>query len=158
MKKSDRVTAFMAELGITSSASNQDPRYLGFFHCFNRGEYYEAHDVLEDLWLETHGHDREFYKGLIQVAGAFVHLRKQAERPHHHHHGRRLVPAARIFRLAIARLAPFAPHHLGADISAILHLCQSHLIHIEASDHRLNPWHNQRLPKIAHQGEAISDR
>lgn len=132
----------------------RDPRYLGFFHCFNRGEYYEAHDVLEDLWLETRGPDREFHKGLIQVAGAFVHLRKQYEHPQHHHHGRRLIPAARLFRIAINRLATFAPRHLGVDVVALLALCESHLKRIEDGGVRINPWTPESLPEITLQKTA----
>lgn len=147
MKKSDRVAAFVESLGVASGAV-ADPRYLGYFACFNRGDYYEAHDVLEDLWLATTGPDREFYKALIQIAGAFVHLRKQFEHPEHHHHGRRLVPAVRIFRSAIARLAPFAPHHLGVDVRAVLDLCENHLMRIEAGDFRINPWTPQGPPAI----------
>src|SRR5438128_2040143 len=30
---------------------DRDPHYLGFFEYFNKGEFYEAHDVLESLWL-----------------------------------------------------------------------------------------------------------
>lgn len=147
-KKSDRVAAFMAGLAIDGTPTH-DPRFLGFFHCFNRGDYYEAHDVLEDLWLETQGPDREFHKGLIQVAGAFVHLRKQREHPLHHHHGRRLVPAARLFRIAINRLAPFASTHHGVDVQSLLDLCQSHLARIEAGQFIENPWRPADLPEIA---------
>jgi predicted metal-dependent hydrolase len=32
-----------------------DPRYWGYFRTFNEGRFYEAHDVLEDLWLECRG-------------------------------------------------------------------------------------------------------
>ena len=33
-----------------------DAHYLGYFDCFNRQLFYEAHDVLEDLWLpDRHG-------------------------------------------------------------------------------------------------------
>ena len=28
-----------------------DRRYLGYFDCFNRQHYFEAHEVLEALWL-----------------------------------------------------------------------------------------------------------
>jgi len=28
-----------------------DPRYLGYFECFNRQCFFEAHEVLEALWL-----------------------------------------------------------------------------------------------------------
>ncbi len=69
-----------------------DPHYLGYFDCFNRGLFYEAHDVLEQLWLQDrHGPNGSFYKGLIQLAGAFVHLQKN-----------RLRPAAALFKLADA--------------------------------------------------------
>lgn len=148
MKKHDRIAAFVESLDAEASAST-DPRYLGFFQCFNRGDYYEAHDVLEDLWLETQGPDREFYKGLIQVAGAYVHLRKQFEHPEHHHHGRRLVPASRLFRIAINRLAAFAPQHLGVDVAAVIDRCENDLHHIESGDFRVNPWAPNQGPNIA---------
>ncbi|HEX3150864.1 MAG TPA: DUF309 domain-containing protein [Gemmataceae bacterium] len=50
-----------------------DPRYLtGILH-FNRGDYFEAHEVWEDLWHDTAGPDRRFYQGLIQAAVAVYH-------------------------------------------------------------------------------------
>lgn len=146
-RKSERIAAFVETLSATAGYSS-DPRYVGYFECFNRGDYYEAHDVLEDLWLETEGADREFYKGLIQVAGCFVHLKKQWEQPEHSHHGRRMIPAVRIFRSAIIRLRPFAPHHLGVDVSAVLALCKSTLGAIVKGNYRLNPWSPAEIPKI----------
>lgn len=38
---------------------------------YNRGEYNEAHEVLEAPWRRLDGDDREIYQGLIQVATAF---------------------------------------------------------------------------------------
>jgi uncharacterized protein len=35
---------------------------------FNAGFYFEAHDLLEEVWLEREGRERQFYQGLIQVA------------------------------------------------------------------------------------------
>src|SRR3989304_9926528 len=56
--------------------------YLGYFDCFNRQLFYEAHDVLEEIWLaDRHGPDGDFYKGLIQLAGAFVHVQKNRSGP-----------------------------------------------------------------------------
>jgi hypothetical protein len=76
-----------------------DPRYLGFFDCFNRQHFFEAHEVLENLWLTERGGPRDqFFRGLIQIAGAFVHLQKG-----------RLAPAASLFRLAQANLRPYSP-------------------------------------------------
>ena len=50
--------------------------------------------VLEHLWLkEGRGApDYAFYKGLIQLAGGFVHLKLQRSHPEHPKHGRRLLP------------------------------------------------------------------
>jgi predicted metal-dependent hydrolase len=82
-----------------------DPRYLGFFELFNRQCFYEAHDVLEDLWLENrHGPDGDFYKGLIQLAGAFVHIQKS-----------RVGPAAALFRLALKHLSKYPEITVGLD-------------------------------------------
>src|SRR5258706_12855580 len=59
-----------------------DAHYLGYFDCFNRQLFYEAHDVLEDLWLpDRHGVAGTFYKGLIQLAGAVLGLPKKRPSP-----------------------------------------------------------------------------
>ena len=86
-----------------------DARYLGFFRCFNDGEFYEAHEVLESLWLEDRqGPNGAFYKGLIQLAGAFVHLQKN-----------RPGPAAALFRLADANLARYGVAHDRLDLQKV---------------------------------------
>ena len=43
-------------------------------HEFNRGYFFEAHDVWEELWMETTGEKRLFYQGLIQSAVGLYHL------------------------------------------------------------------------------------
>src|SRR6266446_3502559 len=89
-----------------------DPHYLGYFECFNRQLFYEAHEVLEQLWLPArHGPESPFYKGLIQLAGAFVHLQKG-----------RVQPAASLFDLAKENLETYAPVHLQLNVSAVLRL------------------------------------
>src|SRR5882757_6923511 len=111
-KKADRIEAYVTSLGMEGTAF--DPCYLGYFACFNSQEYYEAHDVLEHLWLQGRDDGNyAFYKGLIQLAGAFVHLKKQRARPGHPKDGRRLHPAVRLFALAEKNLTPYGPAHLG---------------------------------------------
>lgn len=51
-----------------------DDRYRKFFELFNERDFYECHEVLEDLWMETVGEERPYYQGLIQTATAFYHL------------------------------------------------------------------------------------
>ena len=104
-KKSPKIAALIESFqGRAHSAY-----YLGYFACFNTGLYYEAHDVLEELWLQRRRtpHDL-FYKGLIQLTGAFVHLQKG-----------RLGPAEALFRLAESNLAPYAPAFEALDLEAV---------------------------------------
>jgi len=147
MKKHDRMEAFVADLQINPS-SGLHPCYAGYFQCLNIGNYYEAHDVLEHLWLSTSGPDHQFYKGLIQLAGAFVHLKKQHIRPDHPKDGRRLFPAARLFRIAASNLSPFAPRYQRLNVNAALAICHSMEEAILRSGHRQNPWSPDRLPSL----------
>ena len=51
---------------------------------WNHGLFFEFHDHLERLWQQTVGDERQAFKGLIQAAGVYVHLkfnhRQAAER------------------------------------------------------------------------------
>ncbi len=77
-ERSDNIEAIIGSL----RGKDLDPHYLGFFHCFNREQFFEAHEVLEALWLQERGRPKAlFYKGLIQLAGAFVHIQKNRPRP-----------------------------------------------------------------------------
>ncbi|MBV9124161.1 MAG: DUF309 domain-containing protein [Planctomycetes bacterium] len=51
-----------------------DPRYLAGIVLFNEREFFEAHEVWEDLWAECGGPQRRFYQGLIQAAVALLHF------------------------------------------------------------------------------------
>lgn len=147
MKKFDRMEAFVESLHA-GETGGLHPCYAGYFTCFNRGEYYEAHDVLEHLWLQCTDANEPFYKGLIQLAGGFVHLRKQRLRPDHPKDGRRLGPASRLFDLAARNLAPFAPHHLQLDVEAVLALAAGAADKIRASNYAANPWDPAHPPQI----------
>lgn len=47
--------------------------YREYFRLFNEGDYFEAHEVLEDLWAIEAPPLRDYYKGLIQAAVAICH-------------------------------------------------------------------------------------
>ncbi|HEX8372966.1 MAG TPA: DUF309 domain-containing protein [Chthoniobacterales bacterium] len=150
MKKTDRISDFVKELAPSDGSEDSlfDARYLGYFVCFNRGEYYEAHDVLEDLWLKTTGPDYGFYKGLIQIAGAFVHLRKQFERPQHHKDGKRMRPATRLFDLGMKNIAPFSPIRYRLNVEELIRFCAKNRDAICESDFQSNPWNPAFLPQL----------
>jgi predicted metal-dependent hydrolase len=42
---------------------------------FNRREWFECHETLEDLWVGETGEVRDFYQGVLQVAVALHHWR-----------------------------------------------------------------------------------
>jgi predicted metal-dependent hydrolase len=41
--------------------------------AFNSGHFYDAHELWEEVWLETLDPEKMFLQGLIQVAAAFHH-------------------------------------------------------------------------------------
>lgn len=49
-------------------------QYLEGLRLFNAEEFFESHEVLEDLWQETQDDRKKFYQGLIQAAVALLHF------------------------------------------------------------------------------------
>jgi predicted metal-dependent hydrolase len=153
MNKGERISQLVAELaGDEVNPDRTDvvkhAFYRAFFHCWNEQRYYEAHDVLEQLWLKTKSGDADYFKGLIQAAGAFVHLQKRFEHPSHAKHSRRLPPAVRLFRLAERNLSRFAPRHHGLNVTAFCELLRASADQIVASDYKTNPWSPETAPKL----------
>jgi hypothetical protein len=153
MNKGERISRFVRELeredvDLKTLLLDEHPFYRAFFRCWNERRYYEAHDVLEQLWLKTSSHDANYFKGLIQAAGAFVHLQKHFEQPAHPKHSRRLQPAVRLFQLAEKNLAPYVPVCHALDVVALLGLLRTEREKIVQSDFRMNPWSPQHAPKL----------
>jgi hypothetical protein len=153
MDKGERISRFVSELAVKDAEPGRKdivnhPFYRAFFHCWNEKRYYEAHDVLEQLWLKTKSTEADYFKGLIQAAGAFVHLQKRFEYPLHPKHGRRLAPAVRLFRLAERNLSRFAPQHHGLDVTAFCQLLRACADRIVESDYKINPWSPETAPKV----------
>ena len=73
------------------------------------GEYFEAHEELEDEWREASEGERDFLQGLVHVAVAWLH----AERANRPGCERQLEKASR-------RLGPYAPVHRGVDVAVVL--------------------------------------
>ena len=122
-----------------------DARYLGYFDCFNRQLFYEAHEVLEDLWLlDRHGPDGDFYKALIQLAGAFVHLQKN-----------RLRPSAALLKLAQANLARYPARHGRLNLVAVQTLIAGWLVQLERGAYHTNPLTAKNIPQLALQPAPI---
>jgi predicted metal-dependent hydrolase len=113
--------------------------YTGFFRCFNAQLYYEAHDVLEEVWLPIRGTAQaKFYQGLIQMAGGFVHLKKN-----------RLGPATRLFALALANFETYPARHEGVELDVIRGVCRHYRQAVLDSGETVNPWSEDTAPQLA---------
>ena len=133
-KKSAKIAALIEHC----QGQRYPAHYLGYFECFNRQLFYESHDVLEELWLaQRRGPNHAFYKALIQLAGAFVHLQKG-----------RLRPAAALFRLARSYLQSYPPHHEGLDVTSVLALIEEWLTKLESGKFQDNPLQSRTAPKL----------
>lgn len=129
----------------------RDVRLAAYFHHFNRGDYYEAHDVLESLWLEKGrgAKGAAFYQGLIQLAGAYVHFRKHYENPAHPVHQQRLPPAYRLLGLAEVNLAGYGVIWEGVKIQDIVGLAQGTRSALTKDNFTRNPWSPNLGPKLS---------
>lgn len=155
MSKGERISRFVESLQGSKSKKAGDgiaahPYYRAFFQCWNEQRYYEAHDVLEQVWLHhpITPEDAQYFKGLIQAAGAFVHLQKHFEQPTHPKHGKRLAPAVRLFRLAEKNLAPFGAERHELDLGQFRKMLSRYRAAVEADKGR-NPWTPDKAPKVS---------
>lgn len=87
------------------AAPEYDARYLAGIDHFNRGEYFDAHEVWEDLWRDCDPVDRLFYQSLIQAAVALYHWGR----------GNR-AGSSRLFASGRDKMAGYRPAHLGLDV------------------------------------------
>lgn len=56
--------------------ASRDPRYEEGIRLFNAHDWFECHEVLEDLWRDDPSPGRTFYQGLIMAAVALEHWRR----------------------------------------------------------------------------------
>jgi hypothetical protein len=87
---------------------NSDGYHRGI-HLFNSREFYDAHEIWEDVWRESHGIEKKFLQGLIQAAVAL-----------HHHSTGNVVGACSLMERACKNLAACPPEAGGIHVRALL--------------------------------------
>ena len=85
------------------------PRLLAGVEQFNRGEFFEQHETLEDLWREETREIRRLYQGILQIGVAMFHITRR------NHHG-----AVYMLTRGPAYLQPFAPACQTVDVADLL--------------------------------------
>jgi len=150
MNKRERISDFVRALEPASPEASSQDYYAAFFQLWNAQKYYEAHDVLEQLWLvEKNAELARFYQALIQAAGAFVHLQKNFEQPSHAKHGRRLRPATRLFALALRNLEGLPNEFHVLNLVQFRKILLRYRDAIIAADFKKNPWSPEAAPRVA---------
>jgi predicted metal-dependent hydrolase len=84
--------------------STYDPRYLAGIVLFNRGDFFEAHEVWESLWMETFTAEKKFYQALIQAAVGLCHFCNGNVRG-----------AVKLYRSSRDYMQRYGSPHLGLD-------------------------------------------
>lgn len=85
-----------------------DDRFRKGLEAFNSRDYFEAHEVWEDLWHEYRETDRTFLQALIQIAAGLYHLDCG-----------NAVGARSQLSKGLAKLEHYPPVHHGVDIPAL---------------------------------------
>ncbi len=77
---------------------------------FNRAEYFEAHEALEHAWNDESGPGRELYRGLLQIAVAYLQITRG------NYNG-----AIKIFLRSRQWLDPLPDQCRGVNVAALRH-------------------------------------
>jgi predicted metal-dependent hydrolase len=94
---------------MPDDAQANDSLYQQGIKYFNDCEFFEAHEIWEELWTEYRGQARKFYQGLIQAAVAL------------HHFGNGNIRGARkVYQTSRNYLQEYRPAFLGLDLEAFL--------------------------------------
>lgn len=91
------------------STDSYDPRYLAGIEHFNACDFFEAHEVWEELWADTQGPSRRFYQGLIQVAVCL-----------HHFGNGNIRGAKKLYVGCRGYLDDYRPFYLGLNLDQLL--------------------------------------
>jgi len=114
--------------------------YLEGLRLFNEEEFFECHEVLEELWTNIHDDSRKFYKGLIQASVSLFHFGNG-----------NLGGARKVYLSSRKYLEAYGPEYQGLNLEKFLAemaFCFEEL----TSSHETYPDHvvlrDERIPKI----------
>jgi hypothetical protein len=75
---------------------------------FNARRFFDAHEVWEEIWLPSTGHEKRFLQGLIQIAAAF-----------HHHSRENLLGTESLLRAGVTKLVSAPQSYRGIHAARI---------------------------------------
>lgn len=116
------------------------PLVLSGIEKFNRGEFYECHDDLEDAWRAETRQIRFLYQGILQVGVGFYHQRNGNWRG-----------ATGLLRGGIERLKDFEPHTSGIDVKKLVRQSERCLRELDGlGRERVREFDTSLIPKVSY--------
>jgi uncharacterized protein len=79
--------------------------YLEGIRLFNEEDFFECHDVLEELWADVEGEGKRFLQGMIQAAVALFHFGNE-----------NLGGARKLYTTSMQYLEEYRPAYMGLDL------------------------------------------
>ena len=101
--------------------AQDDPRFLKGIEEFNQQLFFECHETLEEIWLEDHGEDRQFYQGIIQIAAGYFKWQQGVP-----------VGAIKLWRTGLQKIEPYGLIHLGINVEALAEAVRKNLAELES--------------------------
>ncbi len=109
---------------------------------FNKGEFYECHEYLEEAWMQEPRRVRFLYQGLLQVGVGFYHQQNGNWRG-----------ATGVLRGGIERLREFEPETLGLDVAGLVRRSERCLEELERLGcDRVREFDTSLIPKVVSSG------
>jgi len=91
---------------------------------FNRREYFECHEALEEIWQEAEGEEKTFYESLIRFATGF-HLRLNR---------RNRQGAINLLTQGLMKIETYRPAYLGVDVARLYDDMAAHVESLKATE------------------------
>lgn len=111
-----------------TSFDSSSAAYQRGVELLNHGEFFAAHEVLEDAWRDAPEPDRKFLQGLIQVAVAF-----------HHRSRGNMVGFRSVLARACGNLSSYPDVYRRAHLAALLSNLEQWRVAVEDNPSTLPP-------------------
>jgi predicted metal-dependent hydrolase len=128
----------MAEEGPEGALEALPDLALRGIEEFNRGEFYECHEYLEEAWMQEPRRVRFLYQGILQVGVGFYHLQNGNWRG-----------ATGLLRNGTQRLREFEPETSGIDVAGLVRESERCLSELEALGRgRVREFDASKIPRV----------
>jgi hypothetical protein len=93
---------------ITANHGDIHPEAVSGLSAFNRGDFFEAHEHLENAWRAEPGPARDVYRGILQIGLAYYHILRGNFRG-----------AVKMFQRSKPWLSPYPTIFRGIDVARL---------------------------------------